>query len=405
MANRETNLIRLYFLNSSALKNYGLAFVACTTTILLKTAFDISSLYSVLLAGVFSGLIWTTLFSNIFRNKSTTSGKFAQLKKQLESQKNLSKELNETVLKIENEDGYRITLINNALNSIDGITEIIEKTYQLASKNRELSHTLISKTKNNFLNTSQLEEALNDFRNSGTNLRKMGEIFHSMAEKNQVINDIVFKTQLLSFNAAIESARAGQHGKGFAVVAEEIGNLATISGTAAKEIELQLTESRKQIQNSIDSGQNRVQGIDTAVQETAEYISDISEEIAALNANLIQLDQSAAKSREASLEASSKISQITDSSAVKSHELEMLKNKIETLVIGTTGLENLISSDRSKSGNTKHSTTSPFSLPTNLENQSQQLTENLEDIYRNYGSSNIPDEISADSFDIGEDAS
>ena len=35
-----------------------------------------------------------------------------------------------------------------------------------------------------------------------------------------VINDIVFQTKLLSFNASVEAARAGESGKGFAVVAE-----------------------------------------------------------------------------------------------------------------------------------------------------------------------------------------
>jgi len=41
------------------------------------------------------------------------------------------------------------------------------------------------------------------------------------------MNDIVFQTKLLSFNASVEAARAGIHGKGFAVVADEVGNLAT----------------------------------------------------------------------------------------------------------------------------------------------------------------------------------
>ena len=70
--------------------------------------------------------------------------------------------------------------------------------------------------------------------------------------KTGVINDIVFKTQLLSFNASIEAARAGQEGRGFAVVAEEIGNLAKLSGTAAKEIETLLIESERRVGSSID---------------------------------------------------------------------------------------------------------------------------------------------------------
>src|SRR5690606_3309812 len=62
--------------------------------------------------------------------------------------------------------------------------------------------------------------------------QQLSEIVNSIQEiesKTQIINDIVFQTKLLSFNASVESARAGEHGKGFAVVAEEVGNLASMS--------------------------------------------------------------------------------------------------------------------------------------------------------------------------------
>jgi methyl-accepting chemotaxis protein len=62
-----------------------------------------------------------------------------------------------------------------------------------------------------------------------------------------MINDIVFQTKLLSFNASVEAARAGEHGKGFVVVAEEVGNLARMSGTVAREISTKLTESQSEV--------------------------------------------------------------------------------------------------------------------------------------------------------------
>ena len=77
---------------------------------------------------------------------------------------------------------------------------------------------------------------MDEIINNSIRLKDMRSILANITEKTSIIHDIVFKTQLLSFNASIEAARAGEFGQGFAVVAEEIGNLAKTSGTAASEI-------------------------------------------------------------------------------------------------------------------------------------------------------------------------
>lgn len=91
---------------------------------------------------------------------------------------------------------------------------------------------------------SQNNDSFNLFMTKNSaELNEMVRVITNIADKTKVINDIVFQTKLLSFNASVEAARAGEQGKGFAVVAEEIGNLAQMSGSAANEIKNQLDES------------------------------------------------------------------------------------------------------------------------------------------------------------------
>ncbi len=84
---------------------------------------------------------------------------------------------------------------------------------------------------------------------------RFGEIvtmINEISNKTKVINDIVFQTRLLSFNASVEAARAGEQGKGFAVVAEEVGNLAQASGKSANEISIILEENVQKVQNIVN---------------------------------------------------------------------------------------------------------------------------------------------------------
>lgn len=82
---------------------------------------------------------------------------------------------------------------------------------------------------------------------------------NEISNKTEIINDIVFQTKLLSFNASVEAARAGEHGKGFSVVAEEIGQLATLSGKASEEIAGLVSSSCQMVENMTKEMVNEIE--------------------------------------------------------------------------------------------------------------------------------------------------
>jgi methyl-accepting chemotaxis protein len=102
-------------------------------------------------------------------------------------------------------------------------------------------------------------EIADQIESSNIQLTEIVKLIKEIGNKTKVINDIVFQTKLLSFNASVEAARAGEYGKGFAVVAEEVGNLAQMSGAAAKEISQMLDGSIAKVEKIVTDSKGRVE--------------------------------------------------------------------------------------------------------------------------------------------------
>ena len=110
-----------------------------------------------------------------------------------------------------------------------------------------------------------------DVEKTNNEINKIVNLVTEISSKTKVINEIVFQTKLLSFNASVEAARAGENGRGFSVVAEEVGKLAELSGTAAKEISDLLETSLNQVKLIVDENKIR---LSATMKESTDKISN-----------------------------------------------------------------------------------------------------------------------------------
>lgn len=111
-------------------------------------------------------------------------------------------------------------------------------------------------------------------------IREVADKVGDIQEMMEIINSIASQTNLLSMNAAIEAAHAGDAGKGFAVVADEIRKLAESTSENAKNISSvtgNITENIKSASMAGTETQQAFENIQNEVITTEQALNEISE--------------------------------------------------------------------------------------------------------------------------------
>lgn len=171
-------------------------------------------------------------------------------------------ELRETTRKVTEQAG----IMSSDLKTVSsGCDETATSVNHVAAASEEMAASVKEVAEKSEEARKVVESAVQTMKNASDKLSRLGTSAKDIDKVTEVITEISDQTNLLALNATIEAARAGEAGKGFSVVANEIKELARQTAAATREIKM------------------RVEGIQSATEETIHDMGDISKVIDSVN--------------------------------------------------------------------------------------------------------------------------
>ena len=202
--------------------------------------------------------------------------------------------------------------------ALEEITSITRNNAQNAAKMSTLGETV----KKAVLSGQSLASK------TAISMEEINEKVTAINEAITVIDQIAFQTNILSLNAAVEAATAGEAGRGFAVVAAEVRNLANRSADAAKEIKTIVEDATIKADNGKNIANDMIKGykeLSENISHTTNIIQDIQKASKEQLDGIIQINDA--------INSLDKQTQLNASVAAESHNVALITDKISKLIV------------------------------------------------------------------------
>jgi methyl-accepting chemotaxis protein len=212
-------------------------------------------------------------------------GEFATLRT---SVANLTQKMRDTLLNI-GETSQRVdmgssqlsdsanALAQGAVDQAGAVQQLTSTITDMSSQAKESATRIEEAYKKGLFYKEKAVEGREEVANLVTAMEAISKVSNEIKDIIGEIEDIASQTNLLSLNASIEAARAGDAGKGFAVVADQIGKLASDSAQSA-------VRTRELIQKALDEvdkgNETMIKTNETLQQvvEGIEFLSNVSKD-------------------------------------------------------------------------------------------------------------------------------
>ncbi len=243
--------------------------------------------------------------------------------------------------------------MSSGMNSVAAASEEASTNVNLvAAATEEMTSTINEIAQNSEKARSITMEMVTQAQTMSAKINELGTAALDIGNVTETITQISEQTNLLALNATIEAARAGEAGKGFAVVANEIKELAGQTAAATQEIKGKIDGIQgstqetvveiEKISKVIDSVNDIVATIATAVEEQSVTTKDISENLHQASLGIQEVNENVVQTSSVSGEISGDIADVSttvtgvaqNSASVKTNaeELSALAEELNKLV-------------------------------------------------------------------------
>ena len=165
--------------------------------------------------------------------------------------------------------------INDNLGTMSSETQVIDSSVheikQQAAIVQESSQLMSEKMRNMQQSSARMDAGIATISDR---IQKVNEVVDRVSQIVSVIEDISGQTNLLSLNASIEAARAGDAGRGFAVVAEEIRVLSDNTSEQLENIKNIISELISECNECVKASENIVEDNVTQKEEIGYVLSE-----------------------------------------------------------------------------------------------------------------------------------
>lgn len=210
-----------------------------------------------------------------------------QITKNIESMTSQFKKLDQHIDESSRDVSAMDEEITSIVSAIDSQSEAVSMSStaieEMTASVSSIAHLTNSKQETSKLLLDVVSQGGEFVENTFDNIKSVYEELNDIKGLVEIIKDVADKTNILSMNAAIESAHAGDAGKGFSVVADEIRGLAESTGDNVKDINSAITSISTRIESALKASEESSEMFNTINRDISEFMNAMIEISGSLN--------------------------------------------------------------------------------------------------------------------------